>query len=187
MRRESTPKAPIARSKLFHHIATRPVGELLNFPRPFEQNVYPYYSDIVLKTRDRYCHYAQNYRFLTPKLVNFNTGEVALGDSVIDDTVKDKKHEKLLILPLFSHMVPTVTETVDATQGRTLNRYVSDIGNMSLDKHLVALTRGSNSHRIHLSGLSQAENNVLKEDHYKTTFQKRRRKHYYAKKYFVYR
>jgi len=187
MRRESTPKAPIAKSKLFHHIARRPVGELLNFPRPFQQNIYPYYSDIVVKSRDSYYYYAQNYRFLTPKIVNVNTKEVALTDNTIDDTIKDKKHEKLLLLPLFSHMLPTVAETVDATQGRTLNRYVSDIGNMSLDKHLVTLTRGSNSHRIHLSGLSQAQENIIKADHYQSTCQKRRHNHYYAKKYFIYR
>lgn len=187
MRREATPKAPIARSKLFHHLASRPVGELLNFPRPFQQKVYPYYSDIVVKTRDSYYYYAKNYRCLTPQIVNINTNEIGLSDNVIDDTVKDKKHEKLLLLPLFNHMLPTVAETVDAMQGRTLNRYVSDIGNMTLDKHLVTLTRGSNSHRIHLSGLSQAQSNVIKADHYKDTCQKRRHKHYYSKKYFLYR
>lgn len=178
----TAPTAP-----LFHNFASRPYGELMNFPKPFVFSSYNHLqTDIILKTANKIQPLSSNYKVMDA-VVDSSTKNVYLQESTLDEStaIETELRSKKCDLHFTTHclmnsMFPLGAVTVDSTQGQTVPKYITDLGGIDHNKFLVTMTRGENCDQIYVAGVDEAQSRVtaiLQSAQYKSHLQKSRARH----------
>ena len=185
-RRECAPiTAPTA--PLFHHFASRPYGQLMNFPKPFVARSFNHIqTDIILKTAHTIEPLSTNYKVLDG-VVDTSTNNVHLQESTLSEssTIEKELRSKKPDLHFTTHclmnsMFPLGAVTVDSTQGQTVPKYITNLAGIDHTKFLVAMTRGDNCDHMYIAGVDDAQakvNSTLRSADYKRQLHRNRAHH----------